>query len=641
MNSALQCLSNCWDFSQYFIAKKFKNDLNLHNKLGSQGRMAEKYAEVLRNLWNGTRNVFVPSSLKSLISNNHFGEFSQEDSQEFLVFLLDMLHEDLNRGIQIYEKMAERDNPSASECWRHYLKRNNSIVVETFTGLFKSKIICPHCNKVSITFDPFLVCPVPIPQIKKKTIDLKIIKKEAHLPAETISYRFLSDSNCLSEMIKDVKSQFSLDFELFEWDEKNLSPITESFKMTNLIKKELKARQSSLLAFEKFRKDSPQILCLLFFYKIVASAGILSTSNKTNVSNFPRLLPLFSESHANPHKLYEAISLYLQVFLNEMEKNSELRKNTQEKPNNFFSKLFSNAKSSYPFKLVMKANNETLNPANTQNFSEKLIEIEVIWIEDPPKTFDCFTFDKNPIEIGLLPEKEQTKSSVSIYDCLQYFSKEERLDEKNQWKCPDCKNLQRAIKKMEIYQSPPILIIQLKRFKTNKSIQKSKIIDLVDFPVGTDMDLTNFVINHDLLERIIPETLPKAQEIDTQESMMSLNRYGRFLCSNHKIFHRVMPKKLDDNDDLLFEEDEIVTISTDNTFNKEKSSKMETDPLLYELIGVIEHKGNLGYGHYIAKCRNFITKKWHVFNDENVSEENESEILSNNAYILFYKRKKN
>lgn len=631
MNSALQCLSNCRDLSQYFISQEFRKHLNKNNVMGLQGKMAQKYAELLRELWCGNRNVFAPSGIKSLISNKNFGEFSQEDSQEFLVFMLDLLHEDLNRGGQNNEKHVEKENPSAAEFWRNYLKRNNSIVVETFTGIFKSRILCPCCHKVSITYDPFLVCPLPIPKIKKKSIQMKIIRKEAQYNVEEVSYSFLSENNSLSDLTSDVKSHFSIDFELFEWDDKNLAPITEMQKLTSEVRKEIKFRSSSLLAFEKFKKEAPQILIQLFFYK---TAG---ATTKVKISKFPRLLPLFTENHASPQKLYEAVGEYLFFFLNEKEKCSEISRKTEEN-SNFFSKFFSNSKSPYPFKLISKNNGETLNPSSSHKISEKLIEIEVFWTDDPPKSFDCFWVSKSPIvEIERFSqEQEKINLPITISDCLQFFSREERLDEKNQWQCPSCKNPQQAIKKMEIFQSPPILILQLKRFKTRKGGQKGKINDLVKFPVLAELDLSNFVINHEFPERSAGDG---GRREESQEAMVILNRYGRLFSYNRNIFHRVLPKKLDDNDDLLFEEDEIVTISTDNTLNREKS-KLEVEPLLYELIGVIEHRGGMGAGHYTAKCKNEITQKWYHFDDEHVSEEIEQNILSNNAYILFYKRKK-
>ena len=38
----------------------------------------------------------------------------------------------------------------ADETWRDYIKRNDSIIVDTFHGLLKSTLVCPECQKVSI-----------------------------------------------------------------------------------------------------------------------------------------------------------------------------------------------------------------------------------------------------------------------------------------------------------------------------------------------------------------------------------------------------------------------------------------------------------------------------------------------------------
>jgi ubiquitin carboxyl-terminal hydrolase 4/11/15 len=58
---------------------------------------------------------------------------------------------------------------------------------------------------------------------------------------------------------------------------------------------------------------------------------------------------------------------------------------------------------------------------------------------------------------------------------------------------------------------------------------------------------------------------------------------------------------------------------------------------IYDLYGIIEHFGGLSYGHYIAKCKNF--GKWYEFNDSKVSLINDDKIVTQNAYILFYKKK--
>ena len=44
-------------------------------------------------------------------------------------------------------------------------------------------------------------------------------------------------------------------------------------------------------------------------------------------------------------------------------------------------------------------------------------------------------------------------------------------------------------------------------------------------------------------------------------------------------------------------------------------------------------------GHYFAYVKN-ANGKWYCFNDTNVKEINEKDIVSNKAYSLFYRKKK-
>lgn len=69
-----------------------------------------------------------------------FGGYSQQDSQELLAFLLDGLHEDLNRVRQKpYVEEADADGRPdkvvAAEAWANYRKRNDSVIVDHFQVL--------------------------------------------------------------------------------------------------------------------------------------------------------------------------------------------------------------------------------------------------------------------------------------------------------------------------------------------------------------------------------------------------------------------------------------------------------------------------------------------------------------------------
>ena len=59
----------------------------------------------------------------------------------------------------------------------------------------------------------------------------------------------------------------------------------------------------------------------------------------------------------------------------------------------------------------------------------------------------------------------------------------------------------------------------------------------------------------------------------------------------------------------------------------------------YDLYGVCNHSGGTGGGHYYAYCKG-PDDKWRNFNDSQVSEMRESEVIKRTAYCLFYRRKK-
>ena len=67
-------------------------------------------------------------------------------------------------------------------------------------------------------------------------------------------------------------------------------------------------------------------------------------------------------------------------------------------------------------------------------------------------------------------------------------------------------------------------------------------------------------------------------------------------------------------------------------------------PQHYELYAISNHKGNLNHGHYYSFVKNF-DNKWILYNDQNFKDVNNEKmdqpyLFSNDAYILFYRRKK-
>jgi ubiquitin C-terminal hydrolase len=156
----------------------FQKDLNTNNALGLNGKSAVSFAVLLRQLWTTNVNCVTPNKLRDLVSLKyaHFRGYEQQDTQEFLCSLLSLLHEDLNRVLKkpFYESSLECEDDSlantchvAAESWKRFLSRDNSIVVDNFYGQFKSKLTCPTCSRVSITFEAFSNLLVPLAKPRK------------------------------------------------------------------------------------------------------------------------------------------------------------------------------------------------------------------------------------------------------------------------------------------------------------------------------------------------------------------------------------------------------------------------------------------------------------------------------------------
>ena len=60
---------------------------------------------------------------------------------------------------------------------------------------------------------------------------------------------------------------------------------------------------------------------------------------------------------------------------------------------------------------------------------------------------------------------------------------------------------------------------------------------------------------------------------------------------------------------------------------------------LYDLYAVSNHFGSLSGGHYTAYAKNPVYQKWFNFDDTDVSRASEANVVTQAAYVLFYKRR--
>ncbi|KAL2091555.1 hypothetical protein ACEWY4_013818 [Coilia grayii] len=185
MNSALQCLSNASPLTDYFLNDQYEVEINRENPLGMRGEIAEAYADLVKQMWLSRSSYVAPRTFKTQVGRfaPQFSGYQQQDSQELLAFLLDGLHEDLNRVkkkpyLTLRDAEGRPDEIVAKEAWTNHRLRNDSIIVDIFHGLFKSTLVCPECSKVSVTFDPFCYLTLPLPMKKDRTMEVFMVRSD-------------------------------------------------------------------------------------------------------------------------------------------------------------------------------------------------------------------------------------------------------------------------------------------------------------------------------------------------------------------------------------------------------------------------------------------------------------------------------
>ncbi|CAI5742740.1 unnamed protein product [Hyaloperonospora brassicae] len=228
MNSALQCIVHSPVFREYFLSNRFEPDVNKKNRLGSRGAVSTAFAQLQTALWRERdRGYLRPSRFRDEFTRvcRHFEETRQYDAHEFMVALLDCLHEDLNqsfralpasiddliqtrsskcfsfgrltgRGIvesddnddedvEAYREAisASSDEDHGDAAWREYTSTNSSIVVDLFHSQMRSETVCGTCSGRKCTFDPNLFFSLPIPESKFVRVEVNVLLQARKLPS--------------------------------------------------------------------------------------------------------------------------------------------------------------------------------------------------------------------------------------------------------------------------------------------------------------------------------------------------------------------------------------------------------------------------------------------------------------------------
>ncbi|XP_051235178.1 ubiquitin carboxyl-terminal hydrolase 8 isoform X1 [Dicentrarchus labrax] len=190
MNSILQSLCNTPALAEYFNNNYYMEDINRYNILGHKGEVAEEFGVIMKALWSGLYKCISPRDFKITIGkiNDQFAGYDQQDSQELLLFLMDGLHEDLNKADNRKRYKEEEndhldDQMAADLAWSKHKLLNESIIVALFQGQFKSTVQCLTCHRKSRTFETFMYLSLPLASTSKCSLQdcLRLFSKEEKL----------------------------------------------------------------------------------------------------------------------------------------------------------------------------------------------------------------------------------------------------------------------------------------------------------------------------------------------------------------------------------------------------------------------------------------------------------------------------
>ena len=184
-NPVLQCLSNIYPLTEYFLKDQHKYEINENNPLSSFGNITIAYAELLKIIWNekldiSFKNNKVGFYLDNNINNrmkdvycNLLNELGKKNCSlyknndglyGFFNFFLWIIHEDLKRNLDENETITNNFNENNLEelyknKWKNFKLINNSIITDIFFGMNLWETQCSLCHKKNYIFETFNIFP--------------------------------------------------------------------------------------------------------------------------------------------------------------------------------------------------------------------------------------------------------------------------------------------------------------------------------------------------------------------------------------------------------------------------------------------------------------------------------------------------
>jgi ubiquitin C-terminal hydrolase len=660
MNTSLQCLSNCNILTNYFLEDTYKQFINENNPIGSQGKLVEAYSELIKHLWYGQEDSIEPYGFKETIGDirTMFRGYQQQDTQEFLSFLLDGLHEDLNKVLNKPYTCPEDDLTFENniEEFKYYkrlfLARNQSLIVDLFYGMFKSTLFCPNsnCLNISNTYDPYAIISLPFTLKTDSKMNLtvffiyenvkfKVIKFNIEINRDTTIRYFREKINYLLrcglntfeiylvqngnelKLIDERKYVKIVDFlgdentiflnqissYIFGKENSEIEKTYNEIRCSNLLFdriKEFDQNEGKIEDFEQIEETydkSKYIRCL--FYNFSYNIGYMNEYQKSEYPPkdsflFPRVF-YFNIEWNNSQIFNCLLNYYRDIY-------------DREEEDNFKEKYFED----------YEENSQKVNETQDFNFTYSIHEtykypFVIIFL----KNINAF----NQEEENLLMHKSEENNILEISE-NKYIIKE-NIEKINFQENESIKDYQLNFKIAWL----PEYAQRLNDYNSMEKIEKRTYWYHSDDD-EPDLNLLDLLENFNKKEKLTEENkwyCPKCKEHQLAEKKMEI-----FTCPEILILHLKRFKNNSKLGNTVNFPIEGLDMGKYITYNE-----IETSDNIYDLFAVANHFGGLHGGHYIAYCKNDFEKKWYEFNDSYVSEIDENKIVSKSAYVLFYKKR--
>ncbi|KAL1568811.1 ubiquitinyl hydrolase 1 [Salvia divinorum] len=503
MNSALQCLVHTPYLVNYFF-QNYSNEINKQNPLGMRGELALAFGELLRKLWSSGRTPVAPRVFKGKLARfaPQFSGYNQHDSQELLAFLLDGLHEDLNRVkqkpyIEAKDYDGQPDEEVADEFWKYHKARNDSVIVDICQGQYKSTLVCPVCDKISITFDPFMYLSLPLPSIATRSMTVTVLYGYGSSLPMPFTVNVLKQGNC-KDLIQALdiacglhSDEYLLLAEVFEnriyrYVESPSEPLAAIKDDERIVAYRLPKRDTDLTRLEIYHRYQDN---KMFLTPLVTNLEDPQSGADIYLAVERMLSPLrrkefdtsTSMDYSRENDSFSSNTCTGQLGL-EIQSTGEIEGEGMPRKD-FTFQLCITDDNGYSWRPIMK--NTPIRPGRLAKF---LVE----WTEKEHEIY-------NASHLQVLPEVHKSQifankskqEAVSLFSCLDAFLKEEPLGPDDMWYCPQCKEHRQASKKLDLWRLPDILVIHLKRFSYSKWL-KNKLDTNVDFPIQ-NLDVSKYV----------------------------------------------------------------------------------------------------------------------------------------------------